>query len=84
MLQTASPDSFVSSVAIDPLAGSTRDYVSLPAASLSAKARAYAAWIDARVAHGGFPFSKKLLRARPESALRYLDGSVRSGLNFSS
>ncbi|HEY1107423.1 MAG TPA: aminotransferase class I/II-fold pyridoxal phosphate-dependent enzyme, partial [Opitutaceae bacterium] len=45
----------------------------------------FTAWIDARVAHGTFPFSKRLVRAPgPESALKYLDGTVRSGMNFSS
>ncbi len=70
---------------LDPLAGSTRDFVTRPGADLLAKASALTAWIDARVSHGGFPFSKRLVRAPgPESTLRFLDGSVRAGINFSS
>lgn len=70
---------------IDPLAGSTRDFLSRPGSDLTRKAAEFTAWIDARVAHGTFPFSKRLVRAPgPESALKYLDGTVRSGMNFSS
>lgn len=70
---------------LDPLAGSTRDYLSRPGSDLTRKATEFTAWIDARVAHGTFPFSKRLVRAPgPESALKYLDGTVRSGMNFSS
>ena len=71
--------------ALDPLAGSTRDFLTRPGPDLTRKAAEFTAWIDARVAHGTFPFSKRLVRAPgPESALRYLDGTVRTGLNFSS
>ena len=69
----------------DPLAGSTRDFITRPGADLTAKAAACTAWLDARVAHGGFPFGKRLVRAPgPQAALRYLDGSVHTGINFSS
>jgi 7-keto-8-aminopelargonate synthetase-like enzyme len=69
----------------DPLSGSTRDFVNGPNPDLLAKTSGFSAWLDARVAYGGFPFSKRLLKA-PESqtSVRLLDGSITSGLNFAS
>jgi 7-keto-8-aminopelargonate synthetase-like enzyme len=69
----------------DPLAGSTRDFLFLPGRNLTAKAAAFAGWQAARVAHGGFPYAKRLVRApAPRASLRLLDGTVREGINFSS
>ncbi len=69
----------------DPLAGSTGDFVHRPGPDLFAKARAFAEWSDARVRYGGFPYGKRLTGApTPRTALRFLDGSVREGINFSS
>jgi hypothetical protein len=59
----------------DPLTGSTRDFLSGPNADLLAKTSGISAWLDARVAFGGFPFSNRLLEAPPaESSVRRLDG----------
>jgi 7-keto-8-aminopelargonate synthetase-like enzyme len=69
----------------DPLGGSTRDYLSGPNPDLLAKTNGISAWLDARVAYGGFPFSKRLLQApKSETSVRLLDGSVAAGLNFAS
>lgn len=67
------------------LAGSTRDYLFLPGRSLTAKAAAFTSWQAARIAHGGFPYAKRLVRApSARTSLRLLDGTVREGINFSS
>jgi len=72
-------------LAPDPLTGSTRDFLLSSGPDLTEKARNFSAWLDARVAYGGFPFSKRLLRAPgPETSVRLLDGSITSGLNFAS
>lgn len=69
----------------DPLAGSTRDFLNAPNPDLLAKTSGFSAWLDARVAYGGFPFSKRLLTApKSETSVRLLDGTVASGLNFAS
>lgn len=69
----------------DPLAGSTRDFLFLPDRDLTAKAAAFTSWQAARIAQGGFPYAKRLVRApAPRTALRLLDGTVREGINFSS
>jgi 7-keto-8-aminopelargonate synthetase-like enzyme len=69
----------------DPLAGSSRDFGALPGADLAAKAAAFTTWFDARVQHGGFAYSKRLTRAPgPDCPLRYADGRVYPGHNFSS
>lgn len=69
----------------DPLAGSSRDFGARPGPDLMAKAAAFTAWFDARVGHGGFAHSKRLTRApTPDCPLRYADGIVRAGHNFSS
>ena len=69
----------------DPLAGSTRDFLNAPNPDLLAKTNGFSAWLDARVAYGGFPFSKRLLTApKAETSVRLLDGTVASGLNFAS
>ncbi|MEO6003604.1 MAG: pyridoxal phosphate-dependent aminotransferase family protein [Opitutus sp.] len=69
----------------DPLAGSTRDFVNGPHADVFSKTKGISAWLDARVAYGGFPFSKRLMKApTAETSVRLLDGSVTSGLNFAS
>jgi 7-keto-8-aminopelargonate synthetase-like enzyme len=70
---------------LDPLAGSTRDFLTSPGPDLTAKAAACTRWLDARVGHGGFPFAKRLVRApAARAALKYLDGSTHEGINFSS
>ena len=69
----------------NPLAGSTRDFVFLPDRSLTAKAVAFTGWQAARIAQGGFPYAKRLVRApAPRTTLRLLDGKLREGINFSS
>jgi 7-keto-8-aminopelargonate synthetase-like enzyme len=69
----------------DPLAGSSRDFGVLRGADLAAKAVAFTEWFDARVSHGGFAYSKRLTRAPgPECPLRYADGTLHAGHNFSS
>ncbi len=69
----------------DPLAGSTRDFLNGPNPDVFAKTTGISAWLDARVGYGGFPFSKRLLKAPgAETSVRLLDGSVTSGLNFAS
>src|SRR4051812_48984085 len=69
----------------DPLAGSSRDFGTLPGAGLAAKAVAFTEWFDARVSHGGFAYSKRLTQAPgPGCPLRYADGTLHSGHNFSS
>ncbi len=69
----------------DPLAGSTRDFLTRPEPDLAAKAVAFSRWHDARIGFGGFPYAKRLTGApAPRTALRLLDGSLQEGLNFSS
>ena len=69
----------------DPLSGSTRDFLHGPHPDIIAKTSGISAWLDARVRYGGFPFSKRLLRApKAETSVRLLDGSVTTGLNFAS
>ena len=69
----------------DPLTGSTRDYLTGVNPDVLAKTNGISAWLDARVRYGGFPFSKRLLKApKAETSVRLLDGSVTSGLNFAS
>src|SRR5687767_14775898 len=69
----------------DPLAGSTRDFLHAPNPDVLAKTNGFSAWLDARVSYGGFPFSKRLLKAPgSQTSVRLLDGSVTSGLNFAS
>jgi len=69
----------------DPLSGSTRDFLAAPGRDLTEKARAFSNWLDARVAAGGFPYSKRLLRApSAETSVRLRDGSVTTGINFAS
>ncbi len=75
----------MNTTAPDPLAGSSRDFGARPGADLAAKAAAFTAWFDARVRHGGFAYSKRLTRAPgPECPLRYADGKLHPGHNFSS
>lgn len=69
----------------NPLAGSTCDYLHRPGPDLLAKARGFSNWLDARVSYGGFPYSKRLLRAPgPETSVQLLDGRISTGLNFAS
>lgn len=66
-----------------PLSGSTSDFLNSPGRDLLAKTNGFSSWLDARVAYGGFPYSKRLLRAPgPETSVQLLDGSISSGLNF--
>jgi 7-keto-8-aminopelargonate synthetase-like enzyme len=75
----------MTAAAPDPLAGSSRDFGTRPGADLAAKAVAFTEWFDARVSHGGFAYSKRLTRAPgPDCPLRYADGQVHPGHNFSS
>jgi 7-keto-8-aminopelargonate synthetase-like enzyme len=68
-----------------PLAGSTRDFLNSAGPNLLTKTAGFARWLDARVAYGGFPYSKRLLRAPgPETSVQLLDGSISTGLNFAS
>ncbi len=67
------------------LTGSTRDFLSVRGPTLSARASAFSSWLHERIAFGGFPFSKKLLRPpAATTSLRLADGSVTVGLNFAS
>ena len=69
----------------DPLAGSTRDFLTTVARKPTERADAFWLWNQARIEHDVFPFGKALMEApKPTTALRYLGGSTRSGLNFSS
>lgn len=75
----------MSALAPDPLAGTWRDFHLRPGTDLAGKTAALAAWADARVQSGGFPFGRRLTSAPgPSAALRGLDGAVQSGLNFCS
>ncbi|MEO7597652.1 MAG: pyridoxal phosphate-dependent aminotransferase family protein [Opitutus sp.] len=69
----------------DPLSGSTRDFVNGANPDVLAKTSGFSAWLDSRVAYGGFPFSKRLIQApEAETSVRLLDGTVTAGLNFAS
>jgi 7-keto-8-aminopelargonate synthetase-like enzyme len=69
----------------NPLTGSARDFLVAPGPDLTAKACAFSAWHDSRVAHGGFPFSKRLIGpSGPEATVRHLDGTTAAGINFAS
>jgi 7-keto-8-aminopelargonate synthetase-like enzyme len=67
------------------LRGSSFDYLTQPGADLTAKAQAFHAWAENRVAHGVFPYAKRL-GGRPGATaeLTLLDGQRHAGLNFSS
>jgi 7-keto-8-aminopelargonate synthetase-like enzyme len=68
-----------------PLSGSTSDFLNRPARDLLAKTEGFSTWLDARVGYGGFPYSKRLLRAPgAETSVQLLDGAVCTGLNFAS
>ena len=67
------------------LDGSTRDFLVMPAGSPLKRADAFWAWNSNRIAHRAFPFGKALASAPASTAsLRYLDGRVHTGINFSS
>jgi 7-keto-8-aminopelargonate synthetase-like enzyme len=69
----------------DPLAGSTRDFLTTIACHPTERADAFWLWNQARIEHDVFPYGKALMEApKPTTALRYLGGRTRSGLNFSS
>ncbi len=75
----------MNTTAPDPLAGSSRDFGARRGADLAAKAGAFTEWFDARVSHGGFAYSKRLTGAPgPHCPLRYADGKIFTGHNFSS
>lgn len=67
------------------LAGSIRDHLAARGPDFAARATGFSAWLEQRIAFGGFPFSKKLLQPPAAStAVRLADGSIASGLNFAS
>ena len=67
------------------LDGSTRDFLMTPARNPLTRAEAFWEWNSKRIFHGAFPFGKALASAPAATAsLRYLDGRVHSGINFSS
>lgn len=67
------------------LDGSTRDFLMTPARNPVERAEAFWQWNSRRIAHDAFPFGKALASAPASTAsLRYLDGYVHSGINFSS
>ncbi len=67
------------------LTGSIRDFLSTRGPNFPARASAFSAWLHERIAFGGFPFSKKLLRPpAATTSLRLADGSITTGLNFAS
>ena len=73
------------SLSPDPLAGSSRDFLTTVARKPTERADAFWRWNQARIEHDVFPFGKALMEApKPTTTLRYLGGSTRSGLNFSS
>lgn len=71
---------------LDPaLGGSTRDFLESTGPDLQAKARAFHDWVELRRATGLHPYARQLLVAPgPQATLRQADGSVLSGLNYSS
>ena len=67
------------------LDGSTRDFLMTPARCPLERAEAFWEWNSKRIAHRAFPFGKALASAPASTAsLRYLDGRVHAGINFSS
>lgn len=67
------------------LHGSTRDFLNTSAQSATVRADAFWHWNSKRIAHGTFAYGKALATApTAHTSLRYLDGRVMSGLNFSS
>ncbi|MBI5767219.1 MAG: pyridoxal phosphate-dependent aminotransferase family protein [Verrucomicrobia bacterium] len=69
----------------DPLGGTWRDFHALSGPDLARKTVALAAWTDARVRGGSFPFARRLTAAPgPSATLRGLNGVTQSGLNFCS
>ena len=69
----------------DPLAGSLRDFLTTVASTPIARAEAFWRWNQIRIDHDVCPFGKALIGPpKTTTALRYLGGSTRSGLNFSS
>jgi len=67
------------------LRGSSFDFLTRPGADLAAKAQAFHAWAQTRLAGGVFPYAKRL-GGRPGATaeLTLLDGRRHAGLNFSS
>jgi 7-keto-8-aminopelargonate synthetase-like enzyme len=56
-----------------------------PGPNLAGKTEQFSEWHDARVALGGFPFSRRLVRAPgPMTAVRHVDGALSEGINFAS
>jgi 7-keto-8-aminopelargonate synthetase-like enzyme len=75
-LNAFNPDSLTSNPAETPVT---------TGADLVAKAAAFTEWFDDSVRGGGFAYSKRLTRAPgPDCPLRYADGKVYTGYNFSS
>src|SRR5207302_8810958 len=69
----------------DPPASNPAETAATNGADLAAKTVAFTEWFDASVRGGGFAYSKRLTRAPgPDSPLRYADGKVHTGYNFSS
>ena len=69
----------------DPLTGSLRDFLTTVARKPTERADAFWRWNQARIDHDVCPFGKALMEPpKPITALRYLGGGTRSGLNFSS
>jgi len=67
------------------LAGSTRDFLNTQARTATERAEAFWQWNRKRIEHGMFAYGKALATApTAHASLRYLDGRVMSGLNFSS
>ena len=69
----------------DPAATTPREAATPDGADLVAKANAFTEWFDGCVREGGFAYSKRLTRAPgPDCPLRYADGKIHTGYNFSS
>ena len=69
----------------DPPASNPVDPSAPTGADLTAKATAFTEWFDDSVRSGGFAYSKRLTRAPgPDCPLRYADGKIHTGYNFSS
>ena len=70
---------------VGALDGSTRDFLTTPARNPMQRAEAFWRWNEQRIKHVAFPFGKALAsKPAATASLRYLDGRVYSGINFSS
>ncbi|WP_293373011.1 aminotransferase class I/II-fold pyridoxal phosphate-dependent enzyme [Nevskia sp.] len=70
-------------MAIDPGAGSTRDYLATPVRRVVDRAMGFEQWRSARERAGLMPYAKYLIEPpRASTTLQYSDGRRFSGINF--